>query len=92
MAMVAKYMGDGVPGLFRLAKGQRPGARRAGTGLAIEACDLLCDSVLIGGDDLACIFGIEPRSERRSIDEIAEHHGELTALGFQRPRRDRRLR
>ena len=36
---------------------------------------------VIGGDDLAHVLGIEPRGERRRADEIAEHHGQLAALG-----------
>ncbi len=36
---------------------------------------------MIGADDLAHVLGIEPRRHRGRTDEIAEHHGELAALG-----------
>ena len=37
--------------------------------------------VLVAADDIAHVLGIEPRRQRGRADEIAEHHGELPALG-----------
>jgi hypothetical protein len=37
--------------------------------------------LLIGANDLAHVLGIEPGRERSRADEVAEHHGELAALG-----------
>ena len=49
---------------------------------AVEAADDICHGAVIGGDDLAQIFRIEPRRERGRADEVAEHHRQLAALGL----------
>ena len=36
---------------------------------------------MIAADDLAHVLRIEPRRHRGRTDEVAEHHGQLTALG-----------
>ena len=48
---------------------------------AAVALDQRRAAAMIGADDLAHILGIEPRRHRGRADEVAEHHGELTALG-----------
>ena len=45
------------------------------------ALDQARAALVIGGDDLAHILGIEPSRHRCRTDEIAEHHRQLTALG-----------
>jgi hypothetical protein len=49
--------------------------------VAAIALDEIRAACVIGGDDPAHVFGIEPRGERRRTDEIAEHDGQLPALG-----------
>ena len=44
--------------------------------------DHLGAGALIGADDLAQVFRIETRGERGRADQIAEHDGQLTALGL----------
>ena len=44
-------------------------------------CDQRRAALVIGRDDRAHVLGIEPRGKRGRADEIAEHHGELAALG-----------
>ena len=44
---------------------------------------------MVGGDDLAQILGIEARRQRRRADQIAEHYGQLPALGIGGSRRIR---
>jgi hypothetical protein len=39
------------------------------------------DAFLISRDELAQIFGVHARRQRRGAHEIAEHHGDLSALG-----------
>jgi len=48
---------------------------------AIEAGDDFDDGTVIRGDNLAQIFGIEPRRQRRRADEVADHHRQLPPLG-----------
>jgi hypothetical protein len=48
---------------------------------AVEAADHVGDGLVIGGDDLAQILGVETRSERCRADEIAKHHRQLPPLG-----------
>jgi hypothetical protein len=48
---------------------------------AVIARDRARAGILIGADHFTHIFGIEPRRHRGGADEIAEHHGELTAFG-----------
>jgi hypothetical protein len=43
--------------------------------------DDLGGAFLIAPHDLVQIFGIELVRQRRGLDEVAEHHGELTAFG-----------
>ena len=50
--------------------------------VALEACDLGRDGVLIGADDLAHLFGIQPRRQLGRADQVAEHHSQLSPLGF----------
>jgi hypothetical protein len=47
---------------------------------------------VVGADHLAQFFRVEPRRKRRRADQIAEHHGQLRALGIGGSRgiRDRR--
>ena len=45
------------------------------------ALDQLRAAAMIGADDPAHVLGIEPRRQRGRADEVAEHHGELAALG-----------
>ena len=49
---------------------------------AVEPGDNFGYSVVICGDDLAQIFGIEPRRKRGRADQIAEHHRQLSAFGI----------
>ena len=58
--------------------------------IAAEAGDHLGDAFVIGGDDLAQIFRIEPGRQRGRADQIAEHHRDLAALGRVRGARDGR--
>src|SRR5215467_837777 len=48
---------------------------------AVELGDHPGDGPVICGDDLAQIFGVEARRQRRRADEIAEQDRELTAFG-----------
>ena len=48
---------------------------------AVEPGDDFGDNAAKCGDDLAQIFGIEPRGERRRADEFADHHREAPPLG-----------
>src|SRR5215472_8487787 len=43
--------------------------------------DLLSAAAVIRADDLAHVLGVEASGERGRADEIAEHDGELAALG-----------
>ena len=43
-------------------------------------------AMVVCTNDLAHVLGIEPRRQRGRADEIAEHHGELAALGGVRGR------
>ena len=45
------------------------------------AGDHLGAATVIGADDLAHVLWVEARGQRRRADEVAEHKGELTALG-----------
>jgi hypothetical protein len=47
---------------------------------AVEAGDRIGDAAMIQADDLAQVFGIQARRERRRADQIAEQHGELPAF------------
>jgi hypothetical protein len=49
---------------------------------AVEPGNNFGYSVVICGDDLAQIFGIEPRRKRGRADQIAEHHRQLSAFGI----------
>ena len=46
--------------------------------VTVEAGDHLRARVVVGPDDLAPLFGVEPTSERRRPDEVAEEHGQLS--------------
>ncbi|HKN29674.1 MAG TPA: hypothetical protein VJY34_18020 [Roseiarcus sp.] len=48
---------------------------------AAVAFDQARAAFVIGGDDPAHVLGIEPGRYRGRADEIAEHHGQLPALG-----------
>ena len=48
---------------------------------AVEAGDRIGDAAMIGADDLAQVFGVQARRERRRADQIAEQHAELAAFG-----------
>ena len=61
--------------------GQHPIPHEFGD-VTFEAGDLAGHGILKGADDLMHLFGIEARGKRRRADEIAEHHGQLPALGF----------
>jgi len=49
---------------------------------AVEARDRFRYTGLVSADHLAKVFGIQASRERRGIDQIAEHHAELTPLGL----------
>ena len=51
---------------------------------AVVAPDRRAAPVLIRRDDIAQIFGVHPGGERRRSHQIAEHHGQLAALGLRR--------
>ena len=61
--------------------------------VTLEVLDHLRAAALIGGDDRPQIFGVELRRERGRADQIAEQHGQLSALDLaaRRLRRARRL-
>ena len=46
-----------------------------------EALHGLGDALLVGRNDLAEIFRVHARRERRRADQVGEHHRHLTALG-----------
>ena len=46
-----------------------------------EALHGLGDALLIGRNDLAQVFRVHARRERRRADEVREHHRDLAALG-----------
>ena len=48
--------------------------------VTVEAGDHLAARVVVGPDDLAPLFGVEPMGERRRPDEVAEEHGQLSPL------------
>ena len=48
----------------------------------IEPGDDFGDRAVIGADDLAQILGVKTGRERRRAHQIAEHHGQLPALGI----------
>jgi hypothetical protein len=48
---------------------------------AIEPGDDLGDGAVIGGDNLAQIFGVEARREFGRAEQVAEHYRELPAFG-----------
>ena len=58
--------------------------------VALEACNLLGDGILVCGDYLARILRVEPGNKRGRIDKVTEHHSQLPALGARRSRRGRR--
>src|SRR5437016_3169990 len=49
--------------------------------MALEALDDLGTGGLIGSDHLPEVFRVETAGEGRGIHQVAEQHGELTALG-----------
>jgi hypothetical protein len=49
--------------------------------VAVEAPNRLADRLLIGADHIAHVFGIDLRRETRRIRQVAEHHGQVPALG-----------
>ncbi len=55
--------------------------------VAVVARDDLRARVEIIADDVAQVLRIDARGERGRVDEIAEHHGELTPLAIAAPRR-----
>jgi hypothetical protein len=57
--------------------------------MTFEARDLAGHRVLVAGDDRPHVLRIEPRRQFGRADEVAEHHGQLTALGLARRRRRR---
>ena len=59
---------------------------------AVVARDCAGARVLIGPDDFPHVLGIEPRRHRGRTDEIAEHDGELAALGGVGRARGNRIR
>src|SRR5262249_4801312 len=48
---------------------------------ATSLADLFGAAAVIGTDNLAHVLGIEPRGERRRVDEVAEQNRELPAFG-----------
>ena len=48
---------------------------------AVVARDSARAGVLVGPDDLSHVLGIEPLRKSGRADEIAKHHGQLSALG-----------
>ena len=46
----------------------------------MRALDRFRDALVIRADHLAQVLGIDPRGQGCRADEVAEHHGELTAL------------
>ncbi len=48
---------------------------------AVVAADLRRDERLVVSNDVAQVFRIEPGRQRRVADQVAEHDGELAALG-----------
>src|SRR5262249_53218299 len=48
---------------------------------AAEALDSLGDALLIGGNDLAEVFGVQAGRQSRGADQVGEHHSDLAALG-----------
>ena len=49
--------------------------------VAIETPDSFAHRLLIGADHIAHVLGIEPRREVGRIRQVAEHHGQVAALG-----------
>jgi hypothetical protein len=43
--------------------------------VALETSDLGRDGVLVGPDDLAHLFGIQPRRQLSRANQVAEEHG-----------------
>jgi hypothetical protein len=58
--------------------------------MAVEMPDNLGAGLLVGADDLAELLGVQSLGERRKGDQVAEHHGELAALGTRRLESGRR--
>ena len=52
--------------------------------MAVEMPDNLGAGLLVGADDLTELLGVQALGERREGDQVAEHHGELAALGTRR--------
>jgi len=50
----------------------------------VEPTDRLGEAAMIGTDHRAVLFGIEARGQHRRIDEIAEHHSQLSPFGLAR--------
>ncbi len=59
---------------------QRPIAHPFGD-MAVEARHRRCNRALKRADQIAHVFGIEPRRQRGRADQIAEHHRELPTFG-----------
>ena len=59
---------------------EHPVADQSG-GKAAKAGDYLADAAMIGGDDVAQVLWIEPCGQLSRANEVAEHNGELAALG-----------
>ena len=59
---------------------QHPVAHAA-CNIAAETAHGSSDRVLVGSDDLQQDFELQSRGKDGRIDEVAEHHGELAALG-----------
>ncbi len=49
--------------------------------VAVEAPDSFAHRLLIGADHVTHIFGIDLRREARRLRQVAEHHGQVAALG-----------
>ena len=50
--------------------------------MSIKACDDFGTDCLIGTDHVPVVFGIELAKRVGGIDQVTEHHGELTAFRF----------
>ena len=55
--------------------------------MPLEAADDLGAGGVIGAHHRAQVLGIEPRGELGRADQVTEQHGQLAALGLDRPRR-----
>ena len=80
------------PGLNRAPRIVLVGARKAEihqdavadvvADVAVEPADDLGAGLLVAADHLTQIFRVHPGRKRRGADHVAEHHGQLAALGL----------